>query len=54
MKPPRQPGLFDVEERDAHLTDMGDPLVGLKARIDWEAFRPAEILNPFTRIMLRL
>ena len=40
MKPPRQPGLFDVEERAAQLTEMGDPLVGLKARIDWEAFRP--------------
>lgn len=40
MKAPRQPGLFDVEERAAQLTDMGDPLVGLKARIDWEAFRP--------------
>ena len=37
----RQPGLFDVEERAAQLTHMGDPLVGLKARIDWEAFRPA-------------
>ena len=35
-----QPGLFDVEERAAQLTKMGDPLVGLKARIDWEAFRP--------------
>jgi len=35
----RQPGLFDVEERAAQLTQMGDPLVGLKARIDWEAFR---------------
>jgi transposase, IS5 family len=40
MKHPRQPGLFDVEERAAQLTEMGDPLVGLKARIDWEAFRP--------------
>jgi len=39
MKKPRQPGLFDVEERAAQLTDLGDPLVGLKARIDWEAFR---------------
>lgn len=36
----RHPGLFDVEERAAQLTKMGDPLVGLKARIDWEAFRP--------------
>lgn len=36
----RQPGLFDVEERAAQLTKMGDPLVGLKARIDWESFRP--------------
>jgi len=35
----RQPGLFDVEERAAQLTKMGDPLVGLKARINWEAFR---------------
>ena len=35
----RQPGLFDVEERTAKLTKMGDPLVELKARIDWEAFR---------------
>ena len=39
MKQPRQPGLFDVEERAAQLTEMGDPLVSLKARIDWEAFR---------------
>jgi IS5 family transposase len=39
MKHPRQPGLFDVEERAAQLTEMGDPLVGLNARIDWEAFR---------------
>jgi IS5 family transposase len=36
----RQPGLFDVEDKAAQLTKMGDPLVGLKARIDWEAFRP--------------
>jgi hypothetical protein len=41
MKPPRQPGLFDVEERASQLTELGDPLVGLKARIDWEAFRLA-------------
>jgi len=36
----RQSGLFDVEEKAAKLTKMGDPLVELKARIDWEAFRP--------------
>ena len=35
----RQPGLFDLEERAEKLTQMGDPLVGLKARINWEAFR---------------
>ena len=40
MKQPRQPGLFDAEERTVQLTEPGDPLVGLKARIDWEAFRP--------------
>jgi transposase, IS5 family len=39
MKKPRQPGLFDVEGRAAQLTGLGDPLVGLKARIDWAAFR---------------
>jgi transposase, IS5 family len=39
MRHPRQPGLFDIEERGAQLTEMGDPLVGLNARIDWEAFR---------------
>lgn len=35
----RQPGFFDLEERTAKLTEMGDPLVGLNAQIDWEAFR---------------
>jgi IS5 family transposase len=35
----RQPGFFDIEERTAKLTEMGDPLVGLNAQIDWEAFR---------------
>ncbi|MDD5268194.1 MAG: hypothetical protein PHO08_13865 [Methylococcales bacterium] len=35
----RQPELFEAEERSAQLSKMGDPLVGLKARIDWEAFR---------------
>ena len=35
-----QPGFFDVHERTAKLTEMGDPLVGLNAQIDWEAFRP--------------
>jgi transposase, IS5 family len=36
----RQPGFFDVERRASKLTEMGDPLVGLNAEIDWEAFRP--------------
>ena len=39
MKRHRQPGFFDVDERTAKLAQLGDPLVGLKARIDWEAFR---------------
>jgi len=39
MSKPRQPGFFDVENRTAKLTEMGDPLVGLEAQIDWEAFR---------------
>jgi IS5 family transposase len=40
MKKTRQPGFFDIAERTGKLTEMGDPLVGLKAQIDWEAFRP--------------
>ena len=39
-KLPKQPGFFDIAERAAKLTQRGDPLVGLKERIDWEAFRP--------------
>ena len=35
-----QPGFFDINERTAKLTEMGDPLIGLNAQIDWEAFRP--------------
>jgi len=36
-----QPGFFDIHERTAKLTELGDPLVGLKEQIDWEAFRPS-------------
>ena len=36
---PIQPGFFDIQARSVQLTRMGDPLVGLKAQIDWEAFR---------------
>lgn len=39
MTKKKYPGLFDVAERTAKLTQMGDPLVGLNERIDWEAFR---------------
>ena len=39
MKRPRQPGFFDIAERTAKLTQMGDPLVGLNGQINWEAFR---------------
>jgi IS5 family transposase len=35
----RQPGFFDVDDRAAKLTALGDPLVTLKAEIDFEAFR---------------
>ena len=34
-----QPGFFDLETRTNQLTKLGDPLVDLKLRIDWEAFR---------------
>lgn len=40
MKKEKQPGFFDIAERTGKLTEMGDPLVGLNAKIDWEAFRP--------------
>lgn len=39
MTKKKYPGLFDIFERTAKLTQMGDPLVGLNERIDWEAFR---------------
>ena len=29
MKRQKQPGFFDIAERTAKLTQMGDPLVGL-------------------------
>lgn len=36
----RHPGLFDLDDRAAKLTALGDPLVTRKAEIDFEAFRP--------------
>jgi IS5 family transposase len=36
----RQRGLFDEIERLEELTKLGDPLVLLNEKIDWEAFRP--------------
>lgn len=39
MRKATQPGFFDLAERTGKLTEMGDPLVGLNAQIDWEAFR---------------
>jgi len=39
MKNTRHPGFFDVDERIGKLTELGDPLVGLNQRVDWEAFR---------------
>jgi IS5 family transposase len=35
-----QPSFFDIDERSTKLTEMGDPLVELNKRIDWEGFRP--------------
>jgi IS5 family transposase len=35
----RFPGLFDIEDRAAKLTALGDPLVGLNEQIDWALFR---------------
>ena len=35
----KQPGFFDIQERTAKLTQMGDPLIALNAHVDWEAFR---------------
>jgi IS5 family transposase len=41
MSTTKYPGFFDIVRRTDKLTRMGDPLVGLKQRIDWEAFREA-------------
>ena len=35
----KQSGFFDIQERTAKLTQMGDPLIALNAHVDWEAFR---------------
>lgn len=35
----RYPGLFDLDERAARHTALGDPLVTLKAGIGFEDFR---------------
>lgn len=37
----RHPGLFDLEDRAAKLTALGDTLVTLNAEVDFEAFRTA-------------
>lgn len=39
MKKIRQPGFFDIDDMAGKLSKLGDPLVGLKALVDWEAFR---------------
>jgi len=33
------PQFFDIHERSAKLTEIGDPLTGLNEQIGWEAFR---------------
>ena len=40
MKKIKQPGFFDIAKRPDKLTEMGDPLVGLNSKINWDAFRP--------------
>ena len=35
-----QRGFFDRAERTAKLSQMGEPLVGLDERINWQAFWP--------------
>ena len=35
-----QPGFFDLDERFAKLDGIGDPLLKIRAVVDWEGFRP--------------
>lgn len=35
-----QPGLFDVEDRLARLSDLGDQLEAFAMVVDFEIFRP--------------
>ena len=35
----KQPEFFDIQERTAKFTQVGDPLIALNAHVDWEAFR---------------
>jgi len=36
----KQPGFFDVEERFARLSGLGDQLEAFSRTVDFEAFRP--------------
>ena len=36
----KQPGFFDVEERLARLSGLGDQLEAFSRTVDFEAFRP--------------
>lgn len=40
MRNVNEVGLFDMEERLMKLTEVKDPLVKLKQRVNWEQFRP--------------
>ena len=40
MRNVNEVGLFDVEERLMKLSEVKDPLVRLKQRVNWEQFRP--------------
>lgn len=43
---PKQPGLFDAQERLEELHAMGDPLQRLDSIIDWDVFKPVLAMLP--------
>jgi len=43
-----QPRFFDLDDRFAKLDGIGDPLVKIRAVVDWEGFRPILDAAPTT------
>ena len=50
----KQTGFFDVEERLARLSGLGDQLEAFSRTVDFEVFRPDLEHNPISLVHIRL